>query len=496
MRPLETALVAIVLIWLAYRAPRPRPRAGGETYTGFFLVAVILHVVFDGLRWEMIPAYLLGVWGLVLAWRDFRRPHGEPVPTTGGRPWMIALVAIGGLVAVLLPAWLVPRVTFDRPGGDYPVGRVEAFWVDSSRDEVLTPEPGDKRAVVLSIWYPADTSKAKVAPYHPDAGALEHDLMAQASMPGFLARSLTRAKVHALSNAPFNRREGRSPVLLFSHGFGLYRTQNTNEFEELASWGYVVVSIEHPYSAAGTVFPGGRHVPNTTARVVSSDTGAARLLGVWVDDARFVLTRLSQLPVRDATDTLSQRLRLDKVGYFGHSFGGAAAAQAMVRDERIRAGIDMDGMPYGDSWRKGVDRPFLVFRAHPPDFEKIPEEQLKLMNISRDSVGLLYRTFNTRVDSLLRFGGNEIQMDGIFHTTFTDVARWSPPLSKRLQFRYTDDPEDAQRAVTSYTLAFFNKYLKETKDEDNSVEVPQGVQVKAVPHKAVATAPAEPRRSR
>jgi len=298
--------------------------------------------------------------------------------------------------------------------------------------------------------------------------------------------------VHARANAPFNRREGRSPVLLFSHGFGLYRTQNTYEFEELASWGYVVVSIEHPYSAAGTVFPDGRHAPNTTSRLVATDTGANRLVGLWADDARFVLTRLSQLPVRDATDTLVQRLQLDKVGYFGHSFGGAAAAEAMVRDHRIRAGIDMDGMPYGDAWRRGLDRPFLVFRARAPDFDKIPDAQLKLMNISRDSVGALYRAFDTRVDSLLRFGGNEIRMDGIFHTTFSDIARWSPPLSTRMQFRASDDPDDAQRAITSYTLAFFNKYLKETKDEDNSAEVPQGVQVKVVPHKALATAPAEP----
>jgi pimeloyl-ACP methyl ester carboxylesterase len=496
MRPLETALVVIVLFWLAYRAPRPRPRAGGETYTGFFLVAVIAHVIFDGLRWEMIPAYLLGVWGLVLAWRDFRRPHDAPIPTSGGRPWTYAVVAVGGLIAVLLPAWLLPRVTFARPGGYYPVGRLDAFWVDSTRDEVLTPEPGDKRAVLLTVWYPADTSNAGRVPYHPQAGALGRDLMAQASMPGFLASTLTRAKVHATANPPFNSREGRSPVLLFSHGFGLYRTQNTFEFEELASWGYVVVSIEHPYSAAGTVFPDGRRAPNTTSKAISSDTGANRLLDIWVDDARFVLTRLSKLPVRDATDTLVHRLRLDKVGYFGHSFGGAAAAEAMLRDERILAGIDMDGIPHGESWRKGIDRPFLVFRSHPPELDAIPEDQLRAMNVTRDSVGRIYQAFGTRVDSLLRFGGNEIQMDGMYHGTFADLARWSPPLSKRVMFRYTDDPVDAQRAVTSYTLAFFNKYLKELKDENNSVEVPQGVQVKVVPHKATATAPAEPSPSR
>lgn len=492
MRPVETALLAVVLIWLIYRIPSPRSRIAAETYLGFFVVGIGLHLYFDGLRWEMLPAYLLGVWGIVLAWRDFRRSAGEAVaPVLRHRAIMAAIVVVGGLVALLIPGWLFPRVEFPRPSGYYPVGRIEAFWTDSSRDEVFSPEPGDKRALLLTIWYPADTvSDGTISPYHPNGSVLAHDLAQDLGVPSFVLHNLTRARTHSTLDAPFNRREGHSPVLLFSHGYGGSRVQSTFEFEELASYGYVIVSIEHSYASAGTVFPDGRHIPNTTRDLLKSDTGTTRLLDTWVADAEFVLNRLQHLPVHDATDTLVRRLQLDKVGYFGHSFGGATAAEAMTRDDRIISGIDMDGMLYGRSWHHGIDAPFLVFRSHPPDFATLPSDQLKAMGISADSVKRIYDSFTIRVDSLLRFGGTEVRMDGITHMGFSDLARWSPPLGRRMGLVGSDDAASAQAVIASYTLAFFSKTLKDTKAEYLSVEVPPGVQVKVVAHKPTATAPA------
>ncbi len=489
MRPVETAFVAVVLIWLIYRTPGPRSRIAGETYLGFLLVGALLHLYFDGVRWEMIPAYLLGIWGGVMAWRDFRRSGGTAVaPVVRHRAIVGAIVIVGGLIAALLPGWLLPRVTFARPSGYYPVGRVDAFWVDSTRDETFSKNPGDKRSLLLTIWYPSDTvSRGTLSTYHPNPTILGKDVFE--GLPGFLMSSLTRAKTHSVQNAPFNRREGRSPVLLFSHGYGGSRVQNTFEFEELASYGYIIVSIEHSYAAAGTVFPDGRHIPNTTQDMIKSDSGATQLLDVWVKDAEFVLNRLEKLPVHDATDTLARRMQLDKVGYFGHSFGGAAAAEAMSRDPRIKAGVDMDGMLYGNSWKKGIDAPFLVFRSHPPDVAKVAD-QMKALGISEDSLKRIYQTFDMRVDSLLRFGGTELRMDGVYHMGFSDVALCCPPLAQRMGFTSTDNPASAQAAITSYTLAFFSKWLKETKAEYLSVEIPPGVQIKTVTHKPTGTAPA------
>lgn len=51
------------------------------------------------------------------------------------------------------------------------------------------------------------------------------------------------------------------------------------------------------------------------------------------------------------------------VGVFGHSLGGATAAEAMLFDSRLVGGVDLDGTFFGDVVEKGLERPFLIF-AH------------------------------------------------------------------------------------------------------------------------------------
>ena len=49
-----------------------------------------------------------------------------------------------------------PTFVLPKPDGPYSVG-VRAFaWIDHSREESATPEPGDYRAVTVQVWYPAN----------------------------------------------------------------------------------------------------------------------------------------------------------------------------------------------------------------------------------------------------------------------------------------------------------------------------------------------------
>ena len=68
-------------------------------------------------------------------------------------------------------------------------------------------------------------------------------------------------------------------------------------------------------------------------------------------------------------DGLGDGLDLRKVGMFGFSLGGYATANTLLEDERVLAGIDLDGSlqddpakgPLGEVARKGLDQPFLLF---------------------------------------------------------------------------------------------------------------------------------------
>lgn len=498
MRPLEGVFLGVLLAFLGARWARPRSRQTAVTFSVMLVILALLHVVFDGARWEMAPAYLLGIFAIWLFRRDVARgtrmlgtpsvagePTGEIIalPSAARRATLGVGLLLAALVAIALPAWLFPRVVFPKLSGNYAIGRLETFWVDSSREEEITPAPGDKRGLWVTIWYPAEEPGRKSLRYHTAPSVLASDLGAQLSLPSFLFRNLARARTRSTEAPQFSIREGRSPVLLYSHGVGGSRTEATYAFEDLASNGYVVVSMEHTYFAAGTLLPGGAHAARTNLAGMGSDTGAARLLKLWTDDAKFVLDRLEHLPSHDIADSLNRHLQIEKVGYIGRSFGGAVAAEAMARDHRIRAGIDMDGMPAGEGWRQGIDRPFLVFRSAHPDGSGDSGARTGEGRAPTDSSTERFAEFDRRVATFLRFGGTEIRMDGAEYPSFTDLPSWSPPLAKRRNLAGSDSPDDVHRAVTALTLRFFDRWLKGN-DKETEVDLPPKVQVKIVRHEA------------
>lgn len=138
------------------------------------------------------------------------------------------------------------------------------------------------------------------------------------------------------------------PVLLHSPGFGDIAALATGHASALASFGYIVVTIDHTYEAAVVEFPTGRVV---TAVDASRLRDLSQVLEVRVADTRFVLDQLEALRSGTNPDAdqrplpggLARALNLAAVGMFGHSLGGATAANAMAGDGRVRAGVDLDG---------------------------------------------------------------------------------------------------------------------------------------------------------
>ena len=70
------------------------------------------------------------------------------------------------------------------------------------------------------------------------------------------------------------------------------------------------------------------------------------ILNVWIDDSEYALDFLAELNETDAV--LAGAFDLERVGAFGHSFGGATAANLSLVDDRVLASLNMDGTVYGD----------------------------------------------------------------------------------------------------------------------------------------------------
>jgi hypothetical protein len=59
----------------------------------------------------------------------------------------------------------------------------------------------------------------------------------------------------------------------------------------------------------------------------------------------------------------TDKLDVTRVGAFGHSPGGAEALQFCHDDSRCKAGIDLDGAPFGTVVRTGMSQPFLFLMS-------------------------------------------------------------------------------------------------------------------------------------
>ena len=146
------------------------------------------------------------------------------------------------------------------PTGRYPIGTLTRHWVDHDRREIFAGPDGGPRELMVQVWYPARAGATSPrAPYVDDARTLER-LALLMGLPRRAFEGLASVLTHAVRDAPVADDGLAYPVLLFSHGRCGVREHNTFQVEELASHGYVVVTIDHPYAASGVRFPDGRLV--------------------------------------------------------------------------------------------------------------------------------------------------------------------------------------------------------------------------------------------
>ncbi|MEU0941229.1 hypothetical protein ABZ379_00295 [Streptomyces canus] len=258
------------------------------------------------------------------------------------------------------------------PRGHYATGESAFRLVDAKRADPWVPGRST-RELMISVFHPAvhtggrpfthQFPKAVAAAVGP---AVEQNNELPAGRVNWAA---TRThSVRGAATAP-----GRFPVVRYSPGAGDSRDWNTSLAEDLASRGFVVVTVDHTGEAPAVQFPDGHVVGNgpmmtAWAEAFRNGTTVAffkKLMAARTADTELVLDRLSSLPPR-----LTCAMDLRRVGMFGQSGGGFTAANTMYGDPRIKAGINMDGTleynsePSGTNLSEvalhGLDQPFLL----------------------------------------------------------------------------------------------------------------------------------------
>ncbi|WP_343948957.1 lipase [Nonomuraea longicatena] len=394
--------------------------------------------------------------------RSSAAPNRGPIAskTAAGR-WAGQVMALAGMVLVACaPAAGADvakpiGVSLPAPGGPYPVGTVAMRLVDHSRpDPLVAAKP--YRELMISLWYPAKAGGGPRAPHMAPLAAADWDRHSAPPMgipKGAVAwaATTTRARV----GAPVEPRAGRLPVVLFGSGDGGPRTLGTSLVEDLAARGYLVVTVDHTYEADQVEFPGGRLVRAVPLPAKLTPRVIAKLLAkharARLADMRHVLDRVAALadgrPIgRELPEGMLGAPDLSRVGALGQSLGGSVAAQLTRDDNRVDAGVNLDGAYVGPVAGRGVARPFLQLAAETHTRESEPSWK----SFWRASTGWK----------------RELRFAGAAHGSFTDLQPLLPQIAAGLpkvplaDYVGTIDPARSTAAQRVYVGAFFDLHLR------------------------------------
>ena len=457
MRTFEA--VTLILGLLAWLWPSQRSSNRQRLAYSAAVLALVIHLFWEGPRWQMFPAYLVVIVGVALAlW-----PHRSvDTPTLWPRVlhWTGRSLGVVGLAAAALLCLLLPVYHLPAPTGPYPVGRVTYHWVDGARPETLTPAADDQRELNLLVWYPAaPAAQQPLADYIAAGKSAIAGLARALEFPRFLLDHFAYIRPHARAAAPLAT-DGPYPVLLFSHGLGTLPELDTALLEELASHGYVVVGINHSYiSASWATGDGHTLVFDPSLVSTQSDDERNALIALMAVDMRYVLTQLAQLNGKDSSGRFAGQLDLKRVGVLGHSIGGAAAAEVCRVDPRCQAGMVLDGSLGTQAQQAALTMPFMFLRE--AVVLTIPDADLAAAGMTREDA---IREFNKYTGDVafshLQNDGYLLTVKGFAHYNFTDFVLASP-LARQVGMTGPADGLHSVRLVNAYTSAFFDRYLKQ-----------------------------------
>jgi dienelactone hydrolase len=344
------------------------------------------------------------------SWSPSRRPLRSIV--------IFSVAALVAIATITLSGLVIPE-----PLGSYDVGRYLTTWVDATREERHTAEPDDVRSLPLHVWYPALPETGTRTKYVENLAMLRADLAASGDFSWSSLLGLQWVRDGARTDATPVDSDG-FPLLILSPGNQTNVVFYSALAEDLASRGYVVVGIDHPYQVAASAMPDGSVAAYDTSDDKPGSTAAK--VKERVADIQFVVER-----VLDDPAALPFPIESDRLGVMGHSLGGLAAVEACRADQRIGACINIDGQgaggPFGTAQDAiSPDQPFLYLTKESAIHPEIASR------------------FEDRGDGAFR-----VVIPAASHDDFTDGALFVPSMNP-----FSDISGDVVEASRGFVAAF------------------------------------------
>lgn len=367
------------------------------------------------------------------------------------------------------------QVEFPKPIGSYTVGRTQMDFKHIASDN-------SERELTAFIFYPSDGNEGKPTAQYAfsEFHSLRDELLGNIGSPTGEQLFNSNMKTWSYDDLALSEKEAQYPVLFYSHGAGAYPEQGTLYAQDLASAGYIVVSVGHAESGmfklkdgrvasmserfmedlaaygiefAGLITPmmpqiAIEKLPEEEAMETSRTLTAAPKAEIFSkyavlqsEDVRYVADQLYKMNAGDMESLFKGRLQLEiGLGMFGHSFGGTTAAIVNRDDERFVGAVNLDGNLLG-ALDSDLKKPYL---------------QLGTVLAYNTNAFLLESNSEQTFFAII---------DQVTHGDFSDsLFAFTNEAS-----RGTRDAMEQRNIITSYTKAFFDKYMLKKEGEIESL---------------------------
>ena len=353
------------------------------------------------------------------------------------------------LLIILNGCIRIPFKNPPEPSGDSYIGTQSLELVDSQRLEWFTEDNEDFRRIMIQVWYPTEENSGDKELYIDYGDIRIKALAEQFDYKSSVFKNLTKIETNSIKNAEPNLNK-KYPLIIFSHGLGGNRTQNTIMIEELASHGYVVIGIEHAYDANISVFNNGdiadyrsgiNYERRNNQRLSPEEFWEIRLpqLKTRSADVGFILDRIED---GNFPSKIIDIIDVDNIGIFGHSFGGATSIYSSYSDNRIDACINLDG------WMVVVPENIID--------EGINQDFMYIGQLQWDDE-LNYKKLDKFIQS--NKSSSKILIPETTHYDYSDTPHMSIA-ARLLKKSGTLNSDNLKAILNDLILSFFNKNLK------------------------------------
>jgi predicted dienelactone hydrolase len=474
MRPIEslvliTLSISLILFFInAFKRPKWAHFLPLAT-----ILLIILHMVIEGYRWQMVPAYLLTFLIFIATFRNLKIAMSSPSDKQiKDRKWLRIVGATLGLppliISFALPI-LVPVLVLPNPTGMYAIGTKYLLFTDNGRE------------IGVQVWYPATaiSLNAEPEPYWVKANELSKIFTKRVSLlmplPSYWLSHYSLTKTHSYLDAPIAHDTSPFPILIYSHGFFFgSNNDNTALMEELASHGYIAFAIAHPYDVPFFIYPdktikafdhrneslskqlkeflGDKQLESLREKLKQTEDSSEQLeileemkrsstMTNWkegiserIRDVRFLTAEIEKM--NRGSGILAGKLDFDRLGILGLSYGATTAYGVCLLDKRFKAGVNMDGFTSGYGMLEGnLTQPFMF-------------------TYSENNHGINDYFYNKAENTTYT-----ITIAGAAHSNYADLSL-TGGFQKLTGQLGTIDGKRCIRIISDYVLAFFDKHLK------------------------------------